>query len=134
MAVDSIEPPLANPIEKGVRKHANSLSPPRLAREWKTIEAMVRLYCKRMHRNRDEVCVECHDLLEYARLRLERCRFGAEKSTCAKCPVHCYQPDRREQIKVVMRFAGPRMLWLHPILSLRHWLDSLDGETPAPIR
>jgi hypothetical protein len=22
-----------------------------------------------------------------------------------------------------MRFAGPRMLWTHPILSLRHWLD-----------
>jgi hypothetical protein len=22
-----------------------------------------------------------------------------------------------------MRYAGPRMLWEHPLLSLRHWLD-----------
>ena len=46
-----------------------------------------------------------------------------EKPTCANCPVHCYQRVRREQVKVVMRYAGPRMLWQHPILSLVHWLD-----------
>ena len=23
----------------------------------------------------------------------------------------------------MMRYAGPRMLWEHPIMSLRHWLD-----------
>jgi hypothetical protein len=22
-----------------------------------------------------------------------------------------------------MRYAGPRMAWRHPLLSLRHWLD-----------
>jgi hypothetical protein len=27
----------------------------------------------------------------------------------------------------VMRYAGPRMLWQHPILSLRHWLDGWSG-------
>ena len=37
-------------------------------------------------------------LLDYAAIRLERCRFGMEKPVCAKCPVHCYQPARREQI------------------------------------
>ena len=31
--------------------------------------------------------------------------------------------DRREQMKTVMRHAGPHMLCRHPILSLRHWLD-----------
>ena len=30
---------------------------------------------------------------------------------------------RREQVKAVMRYAGPRILWRHPVLSLRHWLD-----------
>jgi hypothetical protein len=37
--------------------------------------------------------------------------------------VHCYQKDRRAQIKTVMRFAGPRMMWEHPWLSLCHLLD-----------
>lgn len=61
--------------------------------------------------------------MDYAALRLERCRFGVEKPTCARCPVHCYQRARREQVKRVMRYAGPRMIWRHPLLCLRHWLD-----------
>jgi hypothetical protein len=37
--------------------------------------------------------------------------------------VHCYQRERREQARVIMRYAGPRMMWEHPIMSVRHWLD-----------
>jgi hypothetical protein len=95
----------------------------RLAREWRTIELMVRIYCRDHHET--ELCPECQGLLDYASVRLDRCRFGAEKPTCAKCPVHCYQKERREQVRVVMRYAGPRMLWEHPILSLRHWVDGM---------
>jgi len=64
-------------------------------------------------------------LLAYAQLRLQRCRFGADKPTCAKCPVHCYQPARREEVITVMRYAGPRMLWTHPLLTLHHFFDGL---------
>ena len=93
----------------------------RLAREWRTVTAMVEIYCREQHD--DSLCGECQDLMRYISLRLDRCRFGEDKPTCAKCPVHCYQRDRREQIKAVMRFAGPRMLWEHPGLSLWHLLD-----------
>jgi len=95
----------------------------RLAREWQTIGAMIACYCRNHHATRGALCPECQGLLEYAAVRLERCRFGSEKPVCAKCPVHCYRPARREQVREVMRYAGPRMLWQHPILSLRHWLD-----------
>lgn len=95
----------------------------RLAREWRTLSAMVRIYCRARHKSAMEGCLECSALLHYAALRLERCRFGEEKPTCAKCPVHCYQRDRREQVRAVMRFAGPRMLWRHPILCAWHWVD-----------
>ena len=94
----------------------------RLAREWQTIAAMISCYCRDHHATRAVLCSECQGLLDYATVRLERCRFGSEKPVCAKCPVHCYQPARREQVRVVMRYAGPRMLWRHPILSLQHWL------------
>ena len=87
------------------------------------MEALMKLYCRDKHGSAAALCLECQGLLNYANVRLDRCRFGEEKPTCAKCPVHCYQRDRREQIKVMMRYAGPRMLWEHPIMSLRHWLD-----------
>jgi hypothetical protein len=96
---------------------------PRLSHEWRTMEAMVRCYCKGLHGGGAKVCPECQGLLDYAMLRLDRCRFGEEKPTCANCPVHCYQPERRDQVKHVMRYAGPRMLWRHPLLSILHIVD-----------
>ncbi len=126
------------PPSDGAKPNAclNSLSDARLAREWKTMQAMIRCHCQGRHGTAEGLCVECRGLQDYARQRLERCRFGPEKPTCANCPVHCYQRSRREEIKRVMRYAGPRMLWRHPLLSLRHWLDGFRrtqcaGETAA---
>jgi hypothetical protein len=103
---------------------------PRLTREWKTMAVMVRCYCHDCHATATGLCPECRGLLDYATLRLNRCRFGAGKPTCARCPVHCYQRDQREQMKMVMRYAGPAMLCRHPILSLRHWLDGFRKAPP----
>ena len=111
------------PATEELRALSPSLAGKRLAREWQTIAAMVCGYCRRHHGTRAALCPECRGLLDYAAVRLARCRFGPEKPVCAKCPVHCYQRARREQIRAVMRYSGPRMLWRHPILSLRHWLD-----------
>lgn len=71
-------------------------------------------------------------MFAYAVCRLERCPFGAKKTTCAKCPIHCYSSAMRDRIKGIMRYAGPRMLFHHPILALRHWLDGLlHGRLPG---
>src|SRR5579864_5033012 len=75
----------------------------RLAREYATLKAMIRIYCARKHGDHAEPCPDCSALLDYAYVRLDRCRFGEEKPTCARCPVHCYQASRREQVKAVMR-------------------------------
>jgi len=104
-------------------KTRNNLASPRLAREEQTMIAMARIYCRDKHHPAGDLCTECRQFLDYAHGRLERCRFGPEKPTCVKCPVHCYQRERREQVRVIMRYAGPRMLWEHPLMSLRHWLD-----------
>jgi len=121
--IQSFTVPLA-PAQKRSGSSSPRQSSRRLGREWQTIQTMIQIYC-RDHHQRGDLCAECRGLLDYADVRLERCQFGAEKPTCAKCPVHCYQKVRREQVRVVMRYAGPRMLWEHPILSLRHWLDGL---------
>lgn len=92
----------------------------RLAREARTIEAMVRMYCRAKHSSEKVPCRECGELLEYALGRVAACRFGAEKPVCSKCPVHCYRKDMRERVIAVMRFAGPRLIYSRPFLALAH--------------
>ena len=62
-------------------------------------------------------------LLAYARVRLDKCRYGTEKPTCANCPTHCYKPAMRERVREVMRYSGPRMLRKHPVLAVAHLVD-----------
>jgi len=101
---------------------------PRLKREEKTIAAMMRLYCRDHHGSKNELCTECSELLEYARFRLNKCPYQEGKTTCAKCPIHCYKPVMREQVRAMMRYAGPRMLFRHPILTLYHFIDGRREE------
>lgn len=68
----------------------------------------------------------------YADKRLDKCVFGENKPACKQCPVHCYQPAKREEMKQIMRWAGPRMLWRHPILTIRHLLDDRRPVPPLP--
>ena len=100
----------------------------RRVRELKTIEAMVEMYC-RHHHGDAPLCADCSALFDYARRRLQRCVFGDAKPTCANCVVHCYTAEMREKVRIVMRWAGPRMLLRHPILGVSHLLD---GRRPSP--
>lgn len=92
---------------------------------------MIRLYCRDHHGEREGLCNQCTELRDYAIERLARCPFQEGKTTCAKCPVHCYRPERREEIRVVMRYAGPRMILRHPILAVWHLID---GRRQQPLR
>jgi hypothetical protein len=104
---------------------------PRMKRERRTVEAMINIYCRDHHHTRDELCEECRELLAYARLRLKNCPFQENKTTCGKCPVHCYKPVMREKIREVMRYAGPRMIQHHPLLAIGHMIDGLKKK-PGP--
>ena len=77
------------------------------------------------------LCPECAALLDYALRRLDSCRFGNDKPSCRKCPVHCYRADMRERIRTVMRWAGPRMIFHHPMAATRHLLRELRSPEPA---
>ncbi|MEW6337485.1 MAG: nitrous oxide-stimulated promoter family protein [Acidobacteriota bacterium] len=105
----------------------------RLRRERKTVDAMVRMYC-RAHHGGPTPCRECADLATYAGHRLDRCPYGADKPTCVNCPIHCYRPEPRERMREVMRWAGPRMLWRHPFLAVMHLIDGRRPAPPAPAR
>lgn len=107
---------LSNPIERRTR------------REMRTVRAMIGIYCRGRHGGGRELCGECSELWDYAVRRVDRCPLRDDKPTCLNCPIHCYQPAMREKIRSVMRYAGPRMAWRHPVLSLYHFLDGRSGK------
>ena len=94
---------------------------------------MLAIYCQDHHRLNDHLhhrsdtdhCAECEQLRSYAHQRLASCPFQEEKPVCNRCEVHCYSAVKREQVRAVMRYAGPRMPLRHPWLALRHLLDKL---------
>ena len=91
----------------------------KLKHEKQVVRDMISLYCRKVHGSR-ELCDECRELADYADERTELCPFMEEKSFCSQCKIHCYKPQMRERIREVMRFAGPRIIFHHPIAALRH--------------
>ena len=85
------------------------------------VEKMIRLYC-RLNHNGVEMCAECAEFNKYALAKLIKCPFGEKKTTCKKCSVHCYTTDKKQKIKDVMRFSGPRMMLYHPTDFIKHLL------------
>ena len=100
-------------------------------REARTIRVMISLYCR--HHHGGKPCPDCIELAEYALERLQKCPFQEGKTICVKCPVHCYQPVMREKIRSVMRYAGPRMTYRHPVLALFHFIDRRRKEPITPV-
>ncbi len=108
-------------------------------KEQYVVEEMIRLYCRKNHfcekSSASQMCPECQALSNYAKLRSQKCPFMEEKTFCANCKVHCYKPEKREQIRQVMRFSGPRIILYHPILAVCHLICSkkdkqkLEGNT-----
>ena len=97
----------------------------RLRRERHTVRLMIEIYCRGHHLPADRLCAECRRLLDYATQRIGSCPYRDDKPTCARCPIHCYKPVMRERIREVMRYAGPRMMFHHPILASLHYLDQM---------
>jgi len=111
-------------------------------REKQVVGEMISLYCRKNHgavRKSSvlqgnagsaeagitaSLCPECAELLAYAESRSDHCPFMAEKTFCSNCKVHCYKPEMREKIRQVMRFSGPRMMFYHPVMAIRHVMES----------
>ena len=60
----------------------------------------------------------------YSNIRIDRCPFIENKPFCSNCKIHCYRPEMREKICKVMKYAGSKMLFYHPIMAIRHIIES----------
>lgn len=88
----------------------------------RTLEVMIKIFCRAHHGDKEELCPDCRELLEYAQKRLDKCPFGENKPRCSDCTVHCYKPEMREKIRAVMKYSGPRMVYKHPVLTGAHYI------------
>ena len=116
-----------------VLRHAVRCAALRMARKEKMlVSEMIALYCRKQHHTlRGSLCPECQQLHDYALARIEHCPFMETKTFCSACKVHCYQPEMREKIRTVMRWAGPRMLPVHPVLSIKHVIVTMKARHEA---
>ena len=89
------------------------------------VSEMIALYCRRQHHSpKGNLCPECQQLHDYALARIEHCPFMETKTFCSNCKVHCYRPEMRESIRAVMVFSGPRMIFHHPLVTVRHMIEN----------
>jgi len=108
-------------MEKGER---------RIVREKRTISEMIGLFCHDHHgtKGKNDLCEDCQSLMTYAFARIDHCVFLPEKPTCKNCTIHCYAPAKKEKIREVMRYAGPRMMLHKPVLAISHLMDGKKDE------
>lgn len=95
----------------------------RKEREEASLKRMIQLYCKAKHNPETILCKDCSELLVYAKMKSHDCPFEDNKPACSICPVHCYQKKKRDKIKQVMRYAGPRMIYVHPLMAIDHFIS-----------
>ena len=79
---------------------------------------------------------EYQHLAKFACRRLDHCKYGENKTACKDCLTHCYAPKERKQIREIMRWVGPRMIFYSPkdaIINIwekvKRWLQSLSFRT-----
>ncbi|MGO5052347.1 nitrous oxide-stimulated promoter family protein [Lachnospiraceae bacterium LCP25S3_G4] len=92
------------------------------------VSEMIKIYCNGNHGTKgDLLCISCNALEQYARNRVACCPNAETKTFCSTCKVHCYSQEMRKKIKDVMRYSGPRVIYKHPIMVIRHVLDTMNN-------
>ena len=95
--------------------------------EVRLVDSMIDLYA---------AAPDLEALKAYTHKRIEQCRYRSgkqKKPFCNVCPIHCYKPEMRRQIRAVMRYSGPRMLFRHPLLSLQHLIGTIRSKRTRPL-
>ena len=87
------------------------------------LQEMITLYCHK-HHSKNGCCKQCQELIDYGKVRIKNCPFMESKTFCSNCKVHCYKPEMREKIRMVMRYSGPRIIFKHPVMAIWHVITS----------
>ncbi|MBR3840899.1 MAG: nitrous oxide-stimulated promoter family protein [Erysipelotrichales bacterium] len=95
----------------------------KIEKERRIVGEMIALYYKNNYHQTIDDNEEAKELINYVNHRLSVCPFKDKKKFCSHCSVHCYEESKRELIKKVMRYSGPRLLFTHPLLVIKHVIE-----------
>ncbi len=101
-------------------------------KEIRTIRRMISIYCHGQHHEREDkkgLCPSCQALNEYAEKRTMKCPRMEVKTFCNQCPIHCYSKEKQEEIRNVMRYSGPRILFVYPGEAVRHMVCTVKAKS-----
>lgn len=96
----------------------------KIYKEKEVVDLMIDIYYKKKIKKDISKRAEKEDLKKYCAYRLSLCPFKDKKTFCSNCKIHCYDKVHKELIKEVMRYSGPRMLLYHPIIAIKHVIES----------
>ena len=68
------------------------------------------------------LCADCAGFMEYAITKRLNCPLEADKPSCKRCRIHCYSGPQRDKIRVVMAYAGRKLIVRGRIDYLWHYL------------
>lgn len=93
------------------------------------MEAIGGIYCRGNHgaaaREDDVMCSWCREAIEGTLERATACPYGHEHN-CEDCETHCQRGEAQENIKRIMRYAAPRMVVRHPIMTFGYLRKKLS--------
>ena len=111
-----------------------------LTRDLRTLALFIRVYCHGRHgdvpraptelKTHDveaiagrpvDLCGDCRRLLAHAFVKRAHCPMET-KPQCKHCPVHCYHPTYRAQIREAMKYSGRKMVLSGRLDYLLHLL------------
>lgn len=92
---------------------------------------MIETYCRgNKHTSKDDpVCDKCQQVMDYSQFRTSKCPYIKKTLFCVNCPTPCYKPDMKEEMRKVMKYAGPRFLFKHPIYFIHHVYTDYTGRS-----
>ena len=85
------------------------------------------VYCHAHHgTSGDKLCPKCTALLATVFTRMGRCRYGITKPICDRCEFagECFGEKQAREFLAVMNGSKGRMWLTHPMLSMKHKLQS----------
>lgn len=89
----------------------------------RTLEAMGLIYCYAHHpegaKDGIGLCPSCRDAVEAVLRKTSSCPHE-HKINCQDCDIKCQRAGDIEQVRAIMGYAAPRMIYRHPIMTIRY--------------
>ena len=94
--------------------------------EKKHIKKSFLIYCHKNHgTENDTLCPKCTALLASVMVKMNRCQYGVTKPICDRCEKSCLGAVQTKEFLKIMKSSGKFMLFRHPIMAIKHKLQSL---------